>query len=154
MMDGGATVLLKSAALLVATSAGSVVVTEVITGSEHLFLGIPQSWFLAAVVGALLGLLVLSEIDVGKVSAPSGGPGVQWLTLLLRVGLLGLFVLGFALAAGWIVVAVANYFPSIHRIGIAVSGLSGFIIKPMLPHYLGALQKWSDRLAGRAGGGA
>ncbi|KGR59326.1 hypothetical protein NX79_15170, partial [Xanthomonas vasicola] len=62
-MDGGATVVLKSAALLVATSAGSAVVTEVITGSEHLFLGIPQSWFLAAVVGALVGLLLLSEID-------------------------------------------------------------------------------------------
>lgn len=154
MMDGGATVLFKSAALLVATSVGSVVVTEVITRSEALFLGIPQSWFLAAVVGALLGLLVLSEIDVGKVSAPSGGPGVQWLTLLLRVGLLGLFVLGFALAAGWIVVALANYFPSVHRIGIAVSGLSGFVIKPMLPQYMGALQRLSDRLVGRAGGGA
>lgn len=154
-MDGGTTLMLKLGALLGASTAGGAVVAEVITGTEHLFLGIPQSWFLAAVVGALIGLLLLSEIDAGKVApGRDGSLGARWLTLLLRVGLLGLFVLGFAIAAGWIVVALSNYFPSMKPAGMAFSGLSGFVIKPMLPHYLGALQKVTDRMAGRAGGTA
>ncbi|KAB7767621.1 hypothetical protein [Xanthomonas maliensis] len=152
-MDGGATIFLKLGAFVAATTAGGAVVAEVITGTERLFLGIPQSWFLAAVVGALIGLLLLSEIDAGKVSPPRDGTFTsRWLTLLLRVGLLGLFVLGFALAAGWIVVALSTYFPSMRAAGMAFSGLSGFVIKPMLPHYLAALQKATGGIAGRAGG--
>jgi hypothetical protein len=152
-MDAGASIGLKFSALLGAVTGGSAVVAEVIAGSERLFLGIPQSWFLAAIVGALISLLLLSEIDAGKVSLPHEGTlAGRWLTLLLRVGLLGLFVLGFALAAGWIVVVASVWLPSIKPVGMAVSGLSGFVIKPMLPHYLGGLQKLTDRLAGRAGG--
>ncbi len=154
-MDAWTSLSVKLGAALGAAGAGGTVVAEVIAGSEHLFLGIPQSWFLAAIVGALVGLLLLSEIDAGKIAPPRDlALGMRWVTLLLRVGLLGLFVLGFALAAGWIVVAASTYIPSIKEAGMAFSGLSGFVIKPMLPHYLGSLQKVTDRLAGRAGGAA
>lgn len=152
-MDAWASLCLKLSAALGVASAGGTVVAEVITGSEHLLLGIPQSWFLAAIVGALIGLLLLSEIDAAKVAPPRElALGLRWITLLLRVGLLGLFVLAFAMTAGWIVVAAAIYFPSIKDAGMAFSGLSGLVIKPMLPHYLSGLQKVTDRLAGRAGG--
>jgi len=154
-MDAWASLIVKLGAGAGVAGAGGTVVAEVIAGSEHLFLGIPQSWFLAAIVGALVGLLLLSELDAGKVAPPRDLTlSMRWLTLLLRVGLLGLFVLAFALAAGWIVVAAAIYIPSIKEAGMAFSGLSGFVIKPMLPHYLGGLQKVTDRLAGRTGGAA
>lgn len=154
-MDAGASIVLKGVALLGATTAGSAVVAEVIAGTERLFLGIPQSWFLAALVGALVGLLLLSEIDAGKVGLPSEGSSAgKWITLAIRVGLLGLFVLGYALAAGWIVVAVSVWVPTIKQAGMVFSGLSGLVIKPMLPRYMAWLQRFTDRQSGPGKGGA
>jgi hypothetical protein len=152
MMDGGASFAVKFLAAAAASAGGSAVATEVITRSERIILGVPQSWFLAAVVGALIGVVFLKDIDAGRISSgATGALAVRWSTMLLRVAFLGGFVLAFALLASWIVVALTVLAPGIKEAGVVFSGLSGAVIRPMLPHYLAGLQKFTDRFAGRGG---
>ena len=151
-MDGGMSIGVKLFAALAASATGSAVATEVITRSERIILGVPQSWFLAAVVGALIGVVFLKDIDAGRISpAAEAGLAVRWSTLLLRVVMLGGFVLAFAMLASWLVVALTVLAPGIREAGVVFSGLSGAVIRPMLPHYLSGLQKFTDRWAGRGG---
>lgn len=145
----GSSAWLKLISGTVLGAAGTAVVTEVIAQTERIVLGIPQSWLLAAVVGALIGVLLLNPADAGKIALPMQGAMVsRWTTLVLRVVLFAVFVAAFSVLAGWIVVFFARLIPAIKDAGVAASGLSGFVIKPMLPHYLEALQKYTARRAG------
>lgn len=152
MMHSGFAVALKSLAILAASATSGAVATEVYKHSERIILGVPQSWFLAAVVGTLICVVFLKEVDAGRIApAAAGTPAARWFALLLRVAFLGFFVLGFALIASWIVVGAGIFMPAFKEGGVVFSGLSGLAIWPMLPHYLAALQKFTDRLAGRTG---
>lgn len=119
--------------------------TTVIEGSERVIIGVPQSMLLAAVVGALIGVLVFPE-DPKPQPAPS--PTLMF-ERLLKVILFGGFVFGFAFMSGWTVYFFGGLVDARLSTMVPAAGLLGAFIKPLLPEYLDALEGVVSRLFGR-----
>lgn len=132
------------------TAAASV---DVIQHAERMILGVSQSTLMSAIVGALIGVLLLRDSDTSSVAPPADRAWYRRAaTLLVRAGLLGAFVLSYAMLAAWIIVALGQWFPVfVGPAQMPFAGISGVLIKRMLPKYLQVVERWTEWIGGKAG---
>jgi len=118
--------------------------------AERIILGVPQSVLLVAIAGALIGVLLLPEKDAERVSADAARPrGHRWLQSGTRLLALAVAVVGYAILAAWVIAVAAAVFPSLAGAPqLPLAGISGVVIRRMLPSYL----KLVERVTGANGG--
>lgn len=114
------------------------------------YIGIPASWLFAALVGALIGVMLLPDQDAARlVPQDSGG---RWWRIgkgLLRTGMLGATVAGHAIVGCWLLMIGGLFFPIL--VGTAVlpfAGIMGFTLRPMLPFYLKIMERFTSKWGG------
>lgn len=138
----------KMAAAMGATVAAEATV-QVLQTPEQLIpgLGVPPSVLFAALVGALIGVLLLPNPEADKIVPSDNAPrGRYALLLLVRTGMLGVAVLAHAVIGAWVLLAIGQFIPTL--VGPAMlpfAGLSGLVIRPMLPKYLTWLESFTAR---------
>jgi len=118
--------------------------------AERVILGVPQSVLLVAIAGALIGVLLLPEKDAERVSADAARPrGRRWFQSVARLLALAVAVIGYAILAAWVIAVAAAVFPSLAGAPqLPLAGISGVVIRRMLPSYL----KLVERVTGANGG--
>jgi len=118
--------------------------------AERVILGVPQSVLLVAIAGALIGVLLLPEKDAERVSADAARPrGHRWFQSAARLFALAVAVIGYAILAAWVIAVAAAVFPSLAGAPqLPLAGISGVVIRRMLPSYL----KLVERVTGANGG--
>lgn len=118
--------------------------------AERIILGVPQSTLLVAIAGALIGVLLLPDKDTDRVSADaSRSRGHRWFQTAARLLALGVAVIAYAIVAAWLIAVAATWFPSLAGAPqLPLAGLSGVVIRRMLPGYL----KVVERVTGNIGG--
>lgn len=120
--------------------------------AERMILGVPQSVLLVAVAGALIGVLLLPEREADRLSADtSRQPGHRALQLLARLCALAAAVIGYALIAAWLIAVAATWFPSLAGAPqLPLAGISGVLIRRMLPSYLNVVERVTGAIGARA----
>ena len=123
---------------------------DALRAAERMILGVPQSVLLVAIAGALIGVLLLPEKDADRVAADSSRTrGHRWFQTATRLLALGVAVLSYAIVAAWLIAVAATWFPSLAGAPqLPLAGLSGVVIRRMLPGYL----KVVERITGNIGG--
>lgn len=124
---------------------------DAIEKMERIVLGIPQSVLLVAVVGTLIGVLLLPEKDADRITPDDHLVGriQRAQQMAVRIMALAIFVLAFALVAGWVVMLATWLWPSLAGAPqLPLAGISGVVIRKMLPQYV----KLIERVTGAAGG--
>ncbi len=118
--------------------------------AERMILGVPQSVLLVATAGALIGVLLLPEKDADRVTADADRPrGHRWFQTGTRILALAVAVIGYAFVAAWVIAVAAAFFPSLAGAPqLPLAGISGVVIRRMLPSYLKAV----ERITGASGG--
>lgn len=152
-MPDSVTVGVKSTAAAGTAVAGTAGAVEIIRHTERVILGVPQSVLMAAIVGALIGVLLLRDRDTAAVAPPLQGAWYRrGASLVVRAGSLGAFVLAYAVLAAWIVTAMGTWFPGlVGPAQLPFAGISGVLIKRMLPKYLQVVERWTEWIGGKAG---
>ncbi|MDX5515841.1 hypothetical protein [Stenotrophomonas sp. RG-453] len=123
---------------------------DALRAAERMILGVPQSVLLVAIAGALIGVLLLPEKDADRVAADASRTrGHRWFQTAARMLALGLAVISYAIVAAWLIAVAATWFPSLTGAPqLPLAGLSGVVIRRMLPGYL----KVVERITGNIGG--
>jgi len=123
---------------------------DALRAAERMILGVPQSVLLVAIAGALIGVLLLPEKDADRVAADASRTrGHRWFQTAARMLALGLAVISYAIVAAWLIAVAATWFPSLAGAPqLPLAGLSGVVIRRMLPGYL----KVVERITGNIGG--
>jgi len=123
---------------------------DALRAAERRILGVPQSVLLVAIAGALIGVLLLPEKDADRVAADASRTrGHRWFQTAARMLALGLAVISYAIVAAWLIAVAATWFPSLAGAPqLPLAGLSGVVIRRMLPGYL----KVVERITGNIGG--
>ncbi len=123
---------------------------DTLRAAERMILGVPQSVLLVAIAGALIGVLLLPEKDADRVAADASRTrGHRWFQTAARMLALGLAVISYAIVAAWLIAVAATWFPSLAGAPqLPLAGLSGVVIRRMLPGYL----KVVERITGNIGG--
>jgi len=123
---------------------------DALRAAERMILGVPQSVLLVAIAGALIGVLLLPEKDADRVAADASRTrGHRWFQTATRLLALGLAVICYAIVAAWLIAVAATWFPSLAGAPqLPLAGLSGVVIRRMLPGYL----KVVERITGNIGG--
>jgi hypothetical protein len=130
----------------------------VVTAAEPMvpILGIPQSVLMATIIGALIGVLILPTADLTPAASPRRSPLLQPLTvrrlvmLLVRAGALGAVVLAYAVLAAWAVGLLGHYVSDLAGAPqLPLAGISGVLIRRMLPKYLVIADRVTDRIGGQ-----
>lgn len=123
---------------------------DALRAAERMILGVPQSVLLVAIAGALIGVLLLPEKDADRVAADASRTrGHRWFQTAARMLALGLAVISYAIVAAWLIAVAATWFPSLAGAPqLPLAGLSGVVIRRMLPGYL----KLVERITGNIGG--
>ncbi|KAF1016196.1 MAG: hypothetical protein GAK31_01685 [Stenotrophomonas maltophilia] len=118
--------------------------------AERIILGVPQSVLLAAIAGALIGVLLLPEKDADRVAADSSRTrGHRWFQTATRLLALGVAVIAYAIVAAWVIAVAATIWPPLSGAPqLPLAGLSGVVIRRLLPGYL----KMVERVTGNFGG--
>ncbi|MBN7138985.1 hypothetical protein A7A76_07740 [Lysobacter enzymogenes] len=114
--------------------------------------GVSWSVLLVAVAGALIGVVLLPERDTDRVK-PAAHLKRAPRALQLGVRLVAIFgvVLAYAVVAAWSVALASSWFPFLQGSPeLPLAGISGVVIRRMLPGYLKVL----ERVTGGIGGGA
>lgn len=111
------------------------------------WIGVPPSVLFAALVGALIGVLLLPNMQADRLIPETEERGTRFILLVLtKTGLLGAAVLAHAVVGAWVLLAIGQFIPAL--IGPAMlpfAGLSGLVIRPMLPKYLSWLEAFTAR---------
>lgn len=112
--------------------------------AETLIVGVPTSVLLCAIVGVLIGVLLLEERDTVRVIADKDVVG-RWprvVQVAQRVGLLAALLLAYAIAAAWVSEFAAYLLPGLAGgPQMSMAGISGAIIRRMLPRYLAVVER-------------
>lgn len=131
-----------------ATAAGAQTAATLAEQSERVILGASQSVILAAITGALIGVLLLpAKTDEQETPAP--WPSMRSVERLMKVAALGGFVLGFALVSAWSVALLGRGLHLDLATQVPAAGLLGVFIRPLLPKYQTGLEGVAERLFGR-----
>jgi len=118
--------------------------------AERIILGVPQSTLLVAIAGALIGVLLLPDKDTDRVSADSTrSRGRRWFQTVARLLALGVAVIAYAIVAAWLIAVAATWFPSLAGAPqLPLAGLSGVVIRRLLPGYLKVVERVTGNLGG------
>lgn len=112
------------------------------------------SWpvLLVAVAGALIGVVLLPERDTDRVK-PSAHLKRAPRALQLAVRLVAIFgvVLAYAVVAAWLVTLASTWFAFLQGSPeLPLAGISGVVIRRMLPGYLKVLERVTGGISGGA----
>jgi hypothetical protein len=123
---------------------------DALRAAERIILGVPQSVLLVAMAGALIGVLLLPEKDAERVAADAGRRrGHRWLQTAARWLALGVAVVAYAIVAAWVIAVAASVFPSLAGAPqLPLAGLSGVLIRRMLPGYVRLVEKATGTIGG------
>lgn len=126
---------------------------DAISKAEHVLpiIGVSTSVLFVAITGALIGVILLPERDTDRVK-PSAHLKRAPKAAQLAVRLAAIFgvVLAYAVLAAWLVALAATWFPLLKGSPeVPLAGISGVVIRRMLPGYLKVL----ERVTGGIGGG-
>jgi hypothetical protein len=115
-----------------------------------MMLGVPLSMLLMAIGGALIGALLLPEKDANRVSADASRTrGQRCYQAASRWSVPGVVVICYAIVAAWLVAVAVTWLPILAGTPqLPLAGLSGGVIRRMLPGYL----KLVERVTGNIGG--
>ena len=136
----------------VAALAAAEITTQVVQTVEAPlpYIGIPASMLFAALVGALIGVMILPDKDAARLMPEDSGN--RWWRIgkgLLRTGMLGATVVGHAIVGCWLQMIGGQFFPIL--LGSAVlpfAGVMGFTLRPMLPFYLKIMERFTSKWGG------
>jgi hypothetical protein len=160
-MSTVATTEIASAALVKYVAAAGAATAGVALAAEPMvpIIGVAQSVLLAAIVGTLIGLLILPTAPDPSVPPPLPRREMptlrRLLQLMLRAGALGALVLAYAIAAAWAVTlaapALVYYLPSelASAPQLPLAGVSGLLIRRLLPKYLSVVERATDWVGGK-----
>lgn len=123
---------------------------DALRSAERVILGVPQSVLLVAMAGALIGVLLLPEKDAERVAADAGRRrGHRWLQTATRWFALGIAVVAYAIVAAWIIAVAASVFTTLAGAPqLPLAGLSGVLIRRMLPGYVRLVEKATGTIGG------
>ena len=124
------------------------VATNALRDAEGLILGVPPSVLWVALAGTLIGVLLLPEEQARRLVI--GGDWHLWLQIVARALALVLFVTSYALLAAWVVMLAVAMFPALAGAPmLPMAGISGALIRRLLPRYINAVERAADALGAK-----
>lgn len=151
MTDAVSTAKILAASIAAAGAVPAAV--DAIQKVERSILGVPQSVLLVAIVGTLIGVLLLPEKEADRITPDEHlvGRWARFQQMAVRTLSLGVVLLGYAFVAAWVIALAATWFPSLAGAPqLPLAGISGVLIRRLLPNYL----KVAERVTGAIGGKA
>lgn len=151
MTDAVSTAKILAAGIAAAGAVPAAV--DAIQNVERSILGVPQSVLLVAIVGTLIGVLLLPEKEADRITPDEHlvGHWARFQQMAVRTLSLGVVLLGYAFVAAWVIAVAATWFPSLAGAPqLPLAGISGVLIRRLLPNYL----KVAERVTGAIGGKA
>ncbi|MEN5117491.1 hypothetical protein ABE488_09185 [Luteimonas sp. TWI662] len=107
--------------------------------AERIIAGVPESVLLCAIVGVLVGVLLLPEREADRVTpdASLNGSVARARQMALRLIALGVLLLAYAFVAAWVVSLLPYLMPSLAGAPqLPLAGISGVVVRRLLPFYL------------------
>nr|WP_312392948.1 hypothetical protein [Stenotrophomonas geniculata] len=117
--------------------------------AERVILGVPQSVLMVAMAGALIGVLLLPEKDAERVAADaSRRRGHRLLQTAARWAALAVAVVAYAIVAAWVIAVAASIWPALAGAPLPLAGLSGVLIRRLLPGYVRMVERATGAIGG------
>lgn len=113
-------------------------------------IGVSTSVLLVAIAGALIGVVLLPERDTNRVKpAAHLKRAPRALQLAVRLAAIFTVVLAYAVVAAWLVALASSWFPMFKGSPeLPLAGISGLVIRRMLPGYLKVLERVTGGIGG------
>ena len=137
---------------VVATFTAAVVApatADALRQAERVILGVPQSVLLVAMAGALIGVLLLPEKDAERWPlTPAAGAVIGSCKTAARWAALAVAVVAYAIVAAWVIAVAASIWPALAGPAAALAGLSGVLIRRLLPGYVRLVERATGAIGG------
>lgn len=112
--------------------------------AERIIAGVPESVLLCAIVGVLVGVMLLPDKEADRITPDACVVGAwpRALQFTKRLVMLALLLLASAFLASWIVIAAGHLIPAmVGAPQLSLAGISGALVRRMLPRYLQMVER-------------
>jgi hypothetical protein len=138
---------------VITASAAVPAAVEAIERTERLVLGVPESVLLVAIVGTLIGVLLLPEKDTDRITPDTNlvGRFARARQMTIRVVALGGVLLAYAFVAAWLITLAPLWFESMAGAPqLPLAGISGVLVRKLLPNYVRLVERVTGAIGGKA----
>jgi len=137
--------LIRGISGVIATAVGVRVAAEgtTIRVIERVILGVPESWLLAAITGALIGVMLLPDKEACRIYGDkSASLHHRIAQSVVRSGALALVITGYAILTAWTIALAGVFYPYIiDNAALPAAGVLGVFIRRLLPAYLRLIER-------------